>query len=61
MGTALLFAVLLGAGREVVWLHPVWVLLMPAAIIVAAFFWHPLTPTAVVLALVFIANALWFG
>ena len=61
MGTALLFAVLLGTGREAVWVHPVWVLLAPAAIIVAAFFWYPLAPTAVVLALVFIANMLWFG
>ena len=61
MGTALLFAVLLATGREVVWVHPVWVLLAPAALIVAAFFWYPLAPTAVVLALVFIANMLWFG
>lgn len=61
MGTALLFAVLLATGREVVWVHPVWVLLAPATIIVAAFFWYPLAPTAVVLALVFIANMLWFG
>ncbi len=61
MGTALLFAVLLATGREVVWAHPMWVLLAPAAIIVAAFFWYPLAPTAVVLALVFIANMLWFG
>jgi hypothetical protein len=61
MGTALLFAVLLASGRWVVWVHPVWVLLAPAAIMVAAFFWYPLAPTAVVLALVFIANMLWFG
>jgi hypothetical protein len=61
MGTALLFAVLLATGREVVWVHPLWVLLTPAAIVVAAFFWYPLAPTAVVLALVFIANVLWFG
>ena len=61
MGSALLFAVLLATGREVVWVHPVWVLLAPAAIVVAAFFWYPLAPTAVVLALVFIANMLWFG
>ena len=38
MGTALLFAVLLAIGREVVWVHPIWVLLAPAAIVVAAFF-----------------------
>lgn len=61
MGTALLFAVLLATGREVVWVHPVWVLLAPAAIIVAAFFWYPLVPTAVILTVVFIANMLWFG
>ena len=29
LGTALLFAVLLATGREVVWVHPVWVLLAP--------------------------------
>lgn len=61
MGTVLLFAVLLATGREVVWVHPVWVLLAPAAIIVAAFFWYSLAPTAAALALVFIANLLWFG
>lgn len=61
MGTVLLFAVLLATGREVVWVHPLWVLLAPAAIVVAAFFWYPLAPTAVVLALVFITNMLWFG
>ncbi|HRO10018.1 hypothetical protein [Amaricoccus sp.] len=61
MGTALLLAVLLATGREVVWAHPTWMLLIPAAIIVAAFFWYPLAPTAAVLGLVFIANMLWFG
>jgi hypothetical protein len=61
MGTALLLAVLLPIGREVVWTHPAWMLLMPAAIFVAAFFYYPLAPTAAVLALVFIVNLVWFG
>ncbi len=61
MGTLLLFAVLLGIGREVVWTHPVWMLLLPAAIVVGAFFYYPLAPTAAVLALVFIINLAWFG
>jgi hypothetical protein len=53
MGTLLLF--------EVVWTHPVWMLLLPAAIVAGAFFYYPLAPTAVVLALVFIVNLAWFG
>ena len=61
MGTLVLVAVLLAIGREVVATHPVWMLLPPAAIVVAAFFWYPLAPTAAVLGLVFIANMLWFG
>jgi hypothetical protein len=61
MGTPLLFAVLLATGREVVWTHPVCILLVPAAFVVAAFFFYPLAPTAAVVALVFIANMLWFG
>lgn len=59
MGTLLLFVVLLATGREVVWTHPIWIILLPAAIVVAAFFYYPLAPTAVVLALVFVANMLW--
>jgi hypothetical protein len=54
----LLICVLLATGREVVWLHPAWMLLAPAAIIVAASFYYPLTPTEDVLALVFTANML---
>ena len=61
MGTARLFTILLATGHEVLWVHPVWVLLLPAAIIVTAFFWYSLAPTAVVLALVFIAYTLWVG
>jgi hypothetical protein len=61
MGTLLLLAALLGIGRAVVWTHPVWILLLPTAIVVAAFFYYPLAPTAVVLALVFVVNVLWFG
>jgi hypothetical protein len=61
MGTLLLLAVLLAIGREVVWAHPAWMLLLPAAIVVAAFFWYPLAPTAAALALVFIINLVWFG
>ena len=60
MGTLLLCVALLGIGREVVWIHPVWIVLLPAAIVVAAFFYYPLAPTAVVLALVFIVNVMWF-
>lgn len=59
LGTLLLFAVLLGIGREVVWTHPAWML--PAALVVAAFFYYPLAPTAAGLALVFIVNMAWFG
>ena len=61
MGTLLLCFALLGIGREVVWIHPVWIVLLPAAIVVAAFFYYPLAPTAVVLALVFVVNVMWFG
>lgn len=61
MGTGLLFFVLLGLGREVVWVHPGWMVLLPAAIVVAAFFYYPLAPTAIVLALVFIANLVCFA
>ena len=61
MGTLLLIVALLGIGREVVWIHPVWIVLLPAAIVIAAFFYYPLAPTAVVLALVFIVNVMWFG
>ena len=61
MGTLLLIVALLGIGREVVWIHPVWIVLLPAVIVVAAFFYYPLAPTAVVLALVFIVNVMWFG
>jgi hypothetical protein len=61
MGTLLLLFVLLAIGREVVWVHPTWMLLLPAAIVVAAFFYYPLAPTAAVLALVFIANMVWFA
>lgn len=61
MGSALFVAVLLAIGREVVWAHPIWMLLLPAVIVVAAFFWYPLAPTAAVLALVFIINLVWFG
>jgi hypothetical protein len=61
MGSLLLFVVLLGTGREVFWTHPVWIILVPAAIIVAAFFYYPLAPTAAVLAFVFVANTLWFA
>ena len=60
MGTLLLLAVLLGIGRAMVWTHPVWIVLLPAAIVGAAFFYYPLAPTAVVLALVFIVNVMWF-
>lgn len=61
MGSLLLVAVLLAIGREVVATHPVWMLLPPAAIVVAAFFWHPLAPTAVILALVLIINLVWLA
>jgi hypothetical protein len=61
MGTLLLFAVLLAIGRKMVWAHPAWMLLLPAAIVVAAYFYYPLAPTAAVLALVFIVNMVWFG
>ena len=61
MGTLLLVAVLLAIGREVVATHPVWMLLPPAAIVVAAFFWYPLAPTAAILALVFIINLVWLA
>jgi hypothetical protein len=56
MGTLLLFFVILCAGREVVWTHPLWIIVVPAAIIVAAFFFYPLAPAAVVLASAFVAN-----
>ena len=61
MGTLLLFFVLLGIGREVVSIHPMWIVLLPAVLVVAAFFYYPLATTAVVLALVFIVNVMWFG
>lgn len=61
MGTLLLVAVLLAIGREVVATHPVWMLLTPAAIVVAAFFWYPLAPTAAILALVLIINLVWLA
>ena len=61
MGTLLLVAVLLAIGREVVATHPVWMLLPPAAIVVAAFFWYPLAPTAAILALVLIINLVWLA
>jgi hypothetical protein len=61
MGTLLLFFVLLGTGRAVVWTHPVWIILLPAALVVATFFYCPLAPTAAPLALVFIANMLWLA
>ena len=60
MGTVLLLFVLLAIGREVVWIHPVWIILLPALIVVAAFFYYPLAPAAVVLAAVFIVNEMWF-
>lgn len=56
MGSVLLVAVLLAIGREVVATHPVWMLLPPAAIVVAAFFWYPLAPTAAILALVLVID-----
>ena len=61
MGSLLLIAVLLAIGREVVAKHPVWMLLPPAAIVVAAFFWYPLAPTAAILALVLIINLVWLA
>lgn len=61
MGMLLLFFILLGTAREVVWAHPVWIIVLPAAIVVAAFFYYPLAPTAAVLALVFIINMLWLA
>ena len=61
MGSVLLVAVLLAIGREVVATHPVWMLLPPAAIVVAAFFWYPLAPTAAILALVLIINLVWLA
>ena len=61
MGSLLLVAVLLAIGREVVAAHPVWMLLPPAAIVVAAFFWYPLAPTAAILALVLIINLVWLA
>lgn len=57
MGTVLLLAVLIATGRAVVWAHQVWVLVAPAAILVAAFFWYPPAPRG----RLFIANMLWFG
>ena len=59
MGSLLLVAVLLAIGREVVATHPVWMLLPPTAIVVAAFFWYPLAPTAAILALALIINLVW--
>ena len=61
MGSVLLVAVLLAIGREGVATHPVWMLLPPAAIVVAAFFWYPLAPTAAILALVLIINLVWLA
>jgi hypothetical protein len=61
MGTLLLLFVLLAIGREMIWVHPAWMLLLPAAIVVGAFFYYPLAPTAAILALVFIGNLVWFG
>ncbi|MFQ8433346.1 hypothetical protein [Amaricoccus sp. W119] len=61
MGSLLLVAMLLAIGREVVATHPVWMLLPPTAIVVAAFFWYPLAPTAAILALVFIVNLGWLA
>lgn len=59
MGSLLLVLVLLATGREVVWTHPVCIILVPAAVIVTAFFYYALAPTAAVLGLVFIVNMLW--
>lgn len=61
MGSLLLVAVLLAIGREVVATHQVWMLLPPAAIVVAAFFWYPLAPTAAILALVLVINLVWLA
>ncbi len=36
-------------------------LLPPAAIVVAVFFWYPLAPTAAILALVLIINLVWLA
>jgi hypothetical protein len=41
--------------------HPVWIILLPAALVAATFSYYPLAPTAAPLALVFIANMLWFA
>ncbi len=51
----------LATGREVVWTHPLWIIAVPAATVVAAFFYYPLAPTATVLALAFMVNTLWFA
>lgn len=61
MGSLVLVAVLLSIGREVVATHPVWMLLPPTAIVVAAFFWYPLAPTAAILALVLVINLVWLA
>ena len=59
MGSLLLLFVLLGTAKEAVEAYPVAILLVPAGIVIAAFFYYPLAPTAVILSLVFIVGVLW--
>lgn len=61
MGTVLIFFVLLRAARMSAKSYPFWIVVVPTAIVVAAFFYYPLAPTAVILRLVFIFNVLWFS
>lgn len=61
MGSLLLLAVTLWSGRAVGERHPIGVFLVPALIVVAAFFWYPLAPTAIFLGVAFLVNVMWFS
>lgn len=60
-GTLLPVLAPLAIGREVVRTHPACILLLPAVVVVAAFFWYPLAPVTAVLAIVFVVKLVWFA